>query len=111
MDGPGFHVEPDVLDEAADGMAFTVAEQDAAGLGALAGPAQRYGHGAVHAATTEFCAAWTVGVDALCDRARRNGTSLREVARAYRDAEAHAARELGGDPGTAVVDPGPPAPR
>lgn len=52
-----------------------------------------------------------VGVDALCDRARRSGTSLREVARSYRDADAHAARALTGDPATPVVDPGPTAPR
>ena len=111
MDGPGFHVEPDVLDDAARGMAETVADQDVAGLEALAGPPERYGHEAVHAAMTVFCAAWTVGVDALCDRARRNGTSLREVALAYRDADAHAAVALAGDPGAAVVEPGTPAPR
>jgi hypothetical protein len=111
VDGPGFHVEPEVLDEAARGMASVVAEQDAAGLEGLAGPPQSYGHDAVHAATAAFCAAWTVGVDALCDRARRSGTSLREVAQSYRDADANAARSLTGDLGTPVVDPGPPAPR
>ncbi|WP_132428473.1 hypothetical protein [Pseudonocardia endophytica] len=111
MDGPGFHVEPDVLDEAARGMAEVVAEQDGAGLDALAGPPERYGHDAVHATMAEFCGAWTIGIDALCDRARRNGTSLSEVATAYRDADAHVARALTGDPGAPVVEPEMPAPR
>lgn len=111
VDGPGFHVEPDVLDDAARGMASVVAEQDAAGLDGLAGAPERYGHQAVHSATAAFCAAWAVGVDALCDRARRNGASLAEVAQAYREADAHAARTLAGDPGAAVVEPETPAPR
>lgn len=111
MDGPGFHVEPDALDEAARGMDETVADQDASGLDALAGPPERYGHDAVAAAMAGFCGAWTIGVDALCDRARANGTSLREVAQAYRDADAHVGLALTGDPATAVVEPDVPPPR
>ncbi len=92
-------------------MAETVADQDAAGLDTLVGPPERYGHDGVHAAVAEFCGAWTIGVDALCDRARRNGTSLREAALAYRDADAHVGRALTGDPATAVVEPDVPPPR
>lgn len=86
-------------------MADTVAEQDGRALDTLTGPPERYGHGGVHGGLAEFCGAWSIGVDALCDRARSNGTSLREAAGAYRAAEAHAARALAGDPALDVVEP------
>ncbi len=92
MDGAGFHVELDVLEEAARRMQDIVTDQDGRELRDVCGGADQYGHGGVHAELAEFCNAWSVGVDALCDRARTMGAELREVAQAYREIDQEAAR-------------------
>ena len=108
MDGSGFHVEPDLLDRVAQGMATVVADQDGTELGGLGGPVERYGDPGVQEAFTEFCQAWTIGVDALCDRARWMGTSLADAARSYREADVRTARSLAGDPAMDAVEPAVP---
>ena len=105
MDGAGFHVELDVLEEASRRMHEVVTDQDGRELREVCGGAQQYGHQGVHAELAEFCNAWSVGVDALCDRARTMGADLREVAQTYRDIDQEAARTLTQDPGVAATEP------
>lgn len=105
MDGAGFHVELDVLEEAARRMHEVVTDQDGRELRDMCGGADQYGHGRVHAELAEFCNAWSVGVDALCDRARTMGAELREVAQAYREIDQEAARTLNQDPGITATEP------
>lgn len=105
MDGPGFHVEIDVLEAASRSMDEIVADQDNAELRDLCGGQAVYGHEWVHAEFAEFCAAWSVGLDALCDRARNMGYELGEAARTYREVDDEAARQLTEDPAADVVDP------
>jgi hypothetical protein len=108
MDGAGFHVELDVLEEAARRMQDIVADQDGRELREVCGGAQQYGHEGVHAELAEFCNAWSVGVDAVCDRARTMGAELREVAQAYREIDQEAARTLNHDPGVEATEPSTP---
>ena len=108
MDGAGFHVELDVLEEAARRMHEVVTDQDGRELREVCGDAQQYGHQGVHAELAEFCNAWSVGVDALCDRARTMGADLREVAQTYRDIDQEAAQALNHDPSVAATQPSTP---
>ena len=108
MDGAGFHVELDVLEQAARRMHEVVTDQDGRELRDVCGGAQQYGHAGLHAELAEFCNAWSVGVDALCDRARTMGSELREVAQTYREIDQEAARTLNQDPGVAATEPSTP---
>lgn len=105
MDGPGFHVDVDVLDTAAKSMHDIVADQDNSELRRLCGGPEMYGHDAVHAEFSGFCQAWSVGLDALCDRARWMGDELGNCARTYREVDQAAAQKLTDDPALQVVDP------
>lgn len=84
VSGPGFSVEPDVLAEASARMAEIVADQDALELTDLNGAAEAYGHPGVAAAFGTYCDRWSVGLDALCDRARAMGHALGAAAATYR---------------------------
>lgn len=108
MDGAGFHVELDVLEQAARRMQDIVTDQDGRELRDVCGGADQYGHADVHAELAEFCNTWSVGVDALCDRARTMGSQLDEVAQAYREIDQEAARTLTQAPGMAATDPSTP---
>lgn len=103
MDGAGFHVELDVLEQATNRMQDLVTDQDGRELRDVCGGPDQYGHSGVHAELSEFCSAWSVGVDALCDRARTMGAELHEVTEAYRQIDQDAARTL--DPGVEAVEP------
>ncbi|PKW18702.1 hypothetical protein [Saccharopolyspora spinosa] len=104
MDGKGFHVEIDVLEAAAQRMHEIVEDQDNQELKDLAGGAELYGHGAVHAGMSEFCGKWSVGLDALGDRCRSMGGKLIKAAQTYREIDEQAARHVE-DPAVDAVDP------
>jgi hypothetical protein len=103
MDGPGFHVEINVLESAAAGIRQSVADQGSA-LEDLDGGSATYGHDGVHGAMETFCDRWNEGLDILIKDADAIGDILGKVAQAYRDADAAAAGRLTTDPGVQVVD-------
>jgi hypothetical protein len=106
MDGPGFHVDVDVLERAASGVRESVAAQNGSPLRDAAGSADAYGHAGLGAAVHEFCARWGTGVDLLVEDAGRIGDGLAHVAAAYRSADAGAASSLGGDPAVQAAGDG-----
>lgn len=108
MDGPGFHVDIEVLESASKSMGEIVHDQDSFAIRGLCGEAAMYGHGGVHDALAEFCGRWSVGLDALCDRARDMSGSLGSAARAYRAAEQNHKGALTADPGVDAVTPSEP---
>ncbi|MGH9061408.1 MAG: hypothetical protein ACRDZY_18130 [Acidimicrobiales bacterium] len=109
MDGPGFHVEVEALEGASTSMAQVAADQDNFALRGLCGEPPLYGHDGVHDALAEFCGRWSVGRDALADRARSMGDLLGTAAKAYRQAEHNATGSLTTDPGLPAVTPDVPA--
>lgn len=104
LDGPGFYVEIDALENAARGIAQTVHDQDSFELGELCGDIALYGHAGVHDGLMEFCVFWSGGLDVLTDDADAIGDSLTRVANTYRSVDGTAARAMTIDPGKAVVD-------
>ncbi|WP_246258234.1 hypothetical protein [Amycolatopsis anabasis] len=104
LDGPGFHVEIEVLETASKNMSDIARDQDSFELRELCGDPALYGHDGVHAALAEFCGGWSVGLDALSDRAQRMGDSLGAAAKAYREAERTRKDALTTDPGVEAVD-------
>ena len=104
MDGPGFHVEINVLESAAAGIRQSVADQKGSALEDLDGGSATYGHDGVHGAMETFCDRWNEGLDILIKDADAIGDILGKVAQAYREADAAAAGRLTTDPGVQVVD-------
>ena len=88
MDGAGFHVELDVLEQAARRMQDIVTDQDGRGLCDVCGGMDQYGHAGVHAELAEFCNAWSAGMDTLRDRTQSMAGELRVFQR--RSEAAHA---------------------
>ena len=109
MDGPGFHVDIEVLETASKNMQDVWRSQDEFELRGLCGEPELYGHGGVHDALADFCGQWSVGLDALCDRANDLSDSLGKAAQAYRAVEHSNMTALKVDPGTDAVTPDPPA--
>lgn len=109
MDGPGFHVEIDVLESASKSMGEIVHDQDSFELRGLCGDLPLYGHDGVHSALAELCGRWSVGLDALSDRAGDLGTLLGTAAKAYRAVEHGNTSALKSDPGWDAVTPDVPA--
>lgn len=105
MDGPGFHVEIEVLEGASKNMSQIVHDQEGFELRGLCGEPPLYGHGGVHAALSEFCGSWSVGFDALSDRASDLGALLGKAAQAYRGVEHDNVSALKTDPGVAAITP------
>lgn len=105
LDGPGFHVEIEALESASRSMIETLEDQNNFELRGLCGPSEMYGHDGVHAGFADFCQRWSVGLDALCDRARAMGHKLRDAAKVYRNVDATNARALTEDPGLEAVEP------
>lgn len=101
VQGPGYYVEPEVLARASQLMAAIVADQDQRELTDLDGASDIYGHAGFAAGFTTFCDRWSVGLDALCDRARWMGHGLGSAAETYRATDADAAGRL-----NQTVDPG-----
>jgi hypothetical protein len=104
MDGPGFHVEINVLESAAAGIRQSVADQKGSALEDLDGGSATYGHDGVHGAMATFCDRWNEGLDILIKDADAIGDILGKAAQAYRDADAAAAGRLTTDPGVQAVD-------
>ena len=65
VDGPGFHVDVDVLDAAGKGITQSVHDQETFALRGLCGDAELYGHAGVHNALADYCARWSAGLDTL----------------------------------------------
>ena len=106
MDGPGFHVDLDKLDEAATGIRQSVDDQDNFELRGLCGDSEMYGHVGVHDALMDFCVRWSDGLDVLTDDAGAIGDALTRAATAYRGIDDATARTLGADPGERAVEGG-----
>lgn len=105
LDGKGFHVEIEVLEKASSHMEAIAEEQGNDELAALPGDSDTYGHNGVHTAVTEFCDRWSVGLDALRDRAIAMSGSLRDAATTYREADQAGKDALSRDPAVDVVKP------
>jgi hypothetical protein len=104
MDGPGFHVEIDVLEAAAAGIAGSVADQERSPLAGLDRGAETYGHEGLHGAMETFCDRWNEGLDILLDDAGAIGDILARAAHEYRAVDRAGAARLTGDPAERVVD-------
>ncbi|WAL67708.1 hypothetical protein ORV05_08000 [Amycolatopsis cynarae] len=106
MDGPGFHVDVDKVDEAARGIHDSVQDQDNFELRGLCGDAGLYGHAQLHDALMDYCVSWSDGLDVLTEDAGTIGDALSRVAAAYRAVDEAAARSLPEDPGVKAVEGG-----
>ncbi|MDX3187762.1 hypothetical protein PV458_05070 [Streptomyces sp. MN03-5084-2B] len=101
-------MEIDALDSASTSMAEIVHDQNSFALRGLCGEPPLYGHDGVHSALGEFCGRWSVGLDALSDRASDLGDLLGKAAKAYRAVEHDNTAALKEDPGWDSVTPDPP---
>jgi hypothetical protein len=103
LDGPGFHVDVDSVDEAAMGITQSVQDQENFQLRGLCGDARLYGHAGLHDALTEFCVRWSDGLDTLTEDAAAIGDTLSRAAQVYRAVDETAAGSLRSDPGVGAV--------
>jgi hypothetical protein len=106
MDGPGFHVDVDKLDEAATGIRQSVDDQANFELRGLCGDSSLYGHSSVHDALMDFCVRWSDGLDTLTDDASAIADTLSRASQAYRTIDAAATHSLTTDPGEGTVNDG-----
>jgi hypothetical protein len=106
MDGPGFHVELDKLDEAATGIRQSIDGQESFELRNLCGSSDVYGHSGLHDSLMDFCVRWSDGLDTLTEDAEAISDVLTKVTQAYRANDDAAARTLKIDPGEPVVSDG-----
>lgn len=104
IDGQGFHVELNALDEAAKGILTSVEGQDYFELRGLCGEPEQYGHGDLREALMDFCVRWSRGLDVLTEDAEGIGHTLLQAARAYRAVDEDAADSLKTDPGLRALD-------
>jgi hypothetical protein len=106
VDGTGFHVELDKLDEAATGIKQSIDDQESFELRNLCGDSELYGHLGLHDALMDFCVRWSDGLDTLTEDADAIGDVLSRATRAYRTTDEAAAGTMKIDPGEAVVGDG-----
>jgi hypothetical protein len=106
LDGPGFHVDVDAVEEAARGVSESVRDQDNFELRGLCGDSDLYGHAGLHDALMDYCVKWSDGLDVLTDDAGAIGGALTKAVQAYRAIDEATALTLGGDPGTGAVEGG-----
>jgi hypothetical protein len=106
VDGPGFHVDVDRVDEAATGIKQSVDDQDNFELRGLCGDSELYGHAGVHDALMDFCVRWSDGLDTLTEDAGAIGDALARATNAYRGIDQGAIKTLTSDPGEQAVDGG-----
>ncbi|WP_436524235.1 WXG100 family type VII secretion target [Actinoplanes sp. HUAS TT8] len=103
MDGPGFHVDIESLEQASGGIARSVNDQEKRQLkDVYAGP-EAYGDVSVHRAVKHFCDRWNDGLDLLVEDAKEVSDILGRAATAYRAVDNANAASLRGDPGTQVT--------
>lgn len=106
LDGPGFHVDVDAVDEAARGVSESVRDQDNFELRGLCGDPDLYGHAGLHEALLDYCVKWSDGLDVLTDDAGEIGDALSKAVQAYRGIDEAVARTLTSDPGTGAIESG-----
>lgn len=106
LDGLGFHVDVDKVDEAARGIHESVQDQDNFRLRNLCGDSELYGRSGVHDALMSFCLRWSDGLDALTADAGAIGDALTRVAAAYRAVDEATESSLSDDPGLGALDGG-----
>lgn len=106
LDGPGFHVDVDKVDEAARGIHDSVQDQHSFELRGLCGDSELYGHAGIHDALMDLCVRWSDGLDILTDDASTIGDALSKVSQAYRAVDDDGARSLPSDPGMGAVEGG-----
>ncbi|RJQ81432.1 hypothetical protein [Amycolatopsis panacis] len=106
LDGPGFHVDVDVVDGAARGVRDSVRDQNNFELRGLCGDSGLYGHAGLHDALMDYCVKWSAGLDVLTGDASEIGDTLSRAVQAYRSIDEAASRTLGGDPGTGAFEGG-----
>lgn len=106
VSGPGFHVDVDKIDEAANGIHESVQDQDNFALRGLCGDTELYGYTPLHDALMDFCVRWSDGLDVLTDDAGKIGDALSRVSKAYRTVDEAAAHTMPDDPGVGAVDGG-----
>ncbi|KAA9156456.1 hypothetical protein FPZ12_027605 [Amycolatopsis acidicola] len=106
VDGPGFHVDVDRVDEAAAGIQQSVDDQDNFELRDLCGDAALYGHTGVHDALMDLCVRWSDGLDTLTDDAGAISDALSKAVQAYRSIDTDTIKTLTSDPGEQAVDGG-----
>ncbi|GIF09715.1 hypothetical protein [Actinoplanes siamensis] len=103
MDGPGFHVDIESLEQASSGIARSVNDQEKHRLkDVYAGP-DAYGDVSVHRAMKHFCDRWNDGLDLLVEDAKKVSDILGRAATAYRAVDNTNAASLRGDPGAQVI--------
>lgn len=106
LDGQGWHVDVDKIDEAANGIHDSVQDQNNFELRGLCGDSDLYGHSGVHDSLMDFCVRWSDGLDTLTYDASKIGDALSRVSTAYRTVDEAAARSMPSDPGAGAVDGG-----
>lgn len=105
VDGPGFHVDVEVLETAARAMGEIASDQNASELAELCdGDAQAIGSDVMCEALVSFCETMSQSIDYLVDKAEDTGEGLREAAQTYREVDRAAMQQLGGDPAAAAMD-------
>jgi len=104
LDGQGWRVDVDKIDEAANGIHDSVQDQDNFELRGLCGDPELYGNSGVHDSLMDFCVRWSGGLDTLTEDAGKIGDALSRVSRAYRAVDDAAAQAMPTDPGTGAVD-------
>jgi hypothetical protein len=98
LDGPGFHVDVAVIDEAATGVTQSVHDQSGFALRGLCGDPELYGHVPLHDALMDFCVRWSGGMDDLTSSAGALGDALTRVGAVYGAIDGAAAKSLTADP-------------
>lgn len=104
MDGPGYHVDVDALEQAGTAIQKAVEEQDNFELRGLTGEPEMYGDEALRNALMDVCVRWSDRIDDLVDDADEIGQALKASAQAYREAEHEAKGTLPDDPAVDVAD-------
>lgn len=103
FDGPGFHVEIEVLGEVSQAMDEIARKQRDFELDDLSGEAQMYGHDGLQEAFEEFCDRYDESVRMLCDKVDDMKDGLAATSKAYREAEQSNVKILN-DPGLRAVE-------
>jgi hypothetical protein len=104
LNGPGFHVAVDVVEQAANGIKQSVQDQGNFELRGLCGEADMYGHTALRDALMDFCVRTSDVIDELVDEGEEIGDALSAVASTYREVDASAVGALTEDPALDVAD-------
>lgn len=104
LDGAGFHVDVEVLEEAAGSIRLAVRDQNGRELSAVPGAAEEYGNEDVASAVSDFCERWSDAVDELVDGGHEMVDALSSSVAAYREADAAAEAALKVDPAVDEAD-------